>query len=90
MSKPISIPIDPNHKLGEAEEDIAVDREMYQRLVGRLIYLFGTRPDITYVVSVISQFMHSLKEVHCKLLTEYHNTLRGLQERASSLNVARD
>ena len=78
MSKPISIPIDPNYKLGEAEDDIAVDREMYQRLVGRLIYLFGTRPDITYVVSVISLFMHSLKEVHCKLLTKYHNPLRGL------------
>jgi transposase InsO family protein len=62
--KPASTPIDPNLRLGMAEEDAAVDREMYQRLVGRLIYLSHTRPDIAYAVSVISQFMHSPKEVH--------------------------
>ena len=62
--KPASTPIDPNHKLGEAEGDTSVDREMYQRLVGKLIYLSHTRPDIAYAVSVISQFMHSPKEVH--------------------------
>ena len=52
--KLVSTPIDPNHKLGETEEDVAVDRDMYQRLVGRLIYLSHTRLDIAYVVSVIS------------------------------------
>jgi hypothetical protein len=62
--KPASTPIDPNLRLGKAEEDVAVDGEMYQCLVGRLIYLSHTRPDIAYVVSVISQFMHNLKEVH--------------------------
>ncbi|RVX05719.1 Retrovirus-related Pol polyprotein from transposon RE1 [Vitis vinifera] len=62
--KPISMPIDPNHRLREAKEDVAVDREMYQHLVGRLISLSHIRPDIAYVVSVISQFMHNPKEVH--------------------------
>ena len=32
--------------------------------MGRLIYLFHTRPDIVYVVSVVSQFMHSPSEDH--------------------------
>lgn len=31
-----STPIDPNINLRSAKEDIAVDKEMYQRLVGRL------------------------------------------------------
>ena len=39
MCKQASILIDPTHKLGEVDEDIAVDREMYQCLVRRLIYL---------------------------------------------------
>ncbi|RDX66852.1 hypothetical protein CR513_54343, partial [Mucuna pruriens] len=33
---------------------------MYQRLVGKLIYLAHTRPNIAYSISVISQFMHML------------------------------
>ena len=41
-----------------------MDREKYQRLVGRLIYLSHTRPDIAFIVSVVSQYMHSPKESH--------------------------
>ena len=52
--KPISTPMDPNHKLGEAKKEPVVDKRMYQRLVGRLIYLAHTRLDIAYLVSVIS------------------------------------
>ena len=52
--KPISTSIDPNHKLGEAKEYVTTDREMYQCLLGRLIYLSHTRPNISYDVSMIS------------------------------------
>ena len=59
----VNRPINPNCKLGKTKEDV-VGREMYQCLVGRLAYLCHTRPNITYAVSVVSQFMDSLKEVH--------------------------
>ena len=62
MCKPTSTLIDPNYKLGD--EDTMVNREMYQRLVGRLIYLSHTKLDMAYAVSVISQFIHNPKEVH--------------------------
>ena len=52
--KLVSTLVEPNLKLGEAVEDASVDREMYQRLVRRLIYLSHTRLDIAYAVSVIS------------------------------------
>lgn len=39
-----------------------VNKESYQKLVGKLIYLAHTEPDISYAVSQVSQFMHDLKE----------------------------
>lgn len=65
--------IDPNLRLVKAEEDAIVDREMYQRLVGRLIYLSHTQSGITYAMSVISQFMHSPKEVTYRQLAECYS-----------------
>ncbi|KAL5571449.1 hypothetical protein UlMin_021046 [Ulmus minor] len=75
--KPAVIPVDPNQKLGEAPEDLAVDREMYQRLVGKLIYLSHTRPDIAYAVSMVSQFMHSPREVHLQVVYQILHYLKG-------------
>lgn len=62
--KPVSSPIDLSLKLGNVDGGAAVDKEMYQRLVGKLIYLSHTRPDIAFAVSLVSQFMHSPRKVH--------------------------
>ena len=40
----------------------SVDKGHYQRLVGKLIYLSHTCPDIAFVVSMVSQFTHSPTE----------------------------
>ncbi|CAL9022112.1 unnamed protein product, partial [Prunus brigantina] len=62
--KPADTPIIQNHHLGEYPDQVPTNKERYQRLVGRLIYLSHTRPDIAYAVSVVSQFMHSPSEDH--------------------------
>ena len=56
-------PIDPKVKLKAATKEM-VDRERYQRLVGKLIHMSHTRPDIAFAVSVVSQFMHSPGPTH--------------------------
>lgn len=66
--KPAESPIEPNHRLGEAHENAAADKGAYQRLVGNLIFLSHTRPDIAYAVSVVSQFMHNPNEVHLQAI----------------------
>ncbi|CAL8130892.1 unnamed protein product [Prunus armeniaca] len=62
--KPIDTSIEQNHKLGLYPDQVPTDKERFQRLVGKLIYLSHTRPDIAYAVSVVSQFMHSPNEDH--------------------------
>ncbi|RDX96407.1 Copia protein, partial [Mucuna pruriens] len=46
-----------NHRIG-CEESPTIEKSQYQRLVGKLIYLFRTRSNIVYAVSVVTQFMH--------------------------------
>ena len=51
--------MDPNQKLTTEEGELFSDLERYRRLVGKLIYLTITRPDLSFAVGVVSQFMQS-------------------------------
>ncbi|XP_021299420.1 uncharacterized protein LOC110428069 [Herrania umbratica] len=56
--KPMSTPIDYNHKLSKAEEEEQLTNPTsYRQLIGKLLYLTFTRPEISYAVQVLSQFM---------------------------------
>ncbi|CAL9004938.1 unnamed protein product, partial [Prunus brigantina] len=61
-ARPIAFPMDDT-KLSDRGE-LLKDPEKYRRLVGRLIYLTITRPDITYSVHVLSRFMHEPRVPH--------------------------
>lgn len=62
--KPVDTPMDPYKKIGMEKDSLPVDKGRYQRLVGRLIYLSHTRPDISFPVSMVSQFMNYPTEEH--------------------------
>lgn len=47
-------PMDANVKLGEDCDLPMVDKRRYQRLVGKLMYLSHTCPDIGFAVSAVS------------------------------------
>ena len=75
--KPASTLINHNYKLKEAKKNVAINREMCQHLVGRLIFLSHTRPNIAYATSVISQFMHGPKKVHLQVANRVLQYLKG-------------
>ncbi|KAM1944452.1 hypothetical protein ACFX15_012668 [Malus domestica] len=58
---------------GEAMHDVSY----YQRLVGKLINLTITRPDITYAVSLASQFMQSPTVDHLHIVKRILRYLKG-------------
>ena len=51
-------------KLSKDDDGSTVDPTLFKRLVGRLMYLIETRPDIMYGVSIFSRFMESPKDSH--------------------------
>ncbi|KAK0572489.1 hypothetical protein LWI29_032276 [Acer saccharum] len=63
-SKPAKTPMDPNIHLDDEGSPEFEDKRRYRRLVDKLIYLTVTRPDITFAMGAISQYMQNPKKVH--------------------------
>lgn len=55
-------PMDTSQKL-RSNESNPIDKRIYQRLAGNLIYVLHTGPDIAFSVSTVSQFMNDQQEV---------------------------
>ncbi|RVX21356.1 Retrovirus-related Pol polyprotein from transposon RE2 [Vitis vinifera] len=62
--KPVDTPMDPNVKFIPRRGELLGDPGRYRRLVGKLNYLTITRPDISFPVSVVSQFLQSPCDSH--------------------------
>jgi hypothetical protein len=62
--KPSTFPTEQNQRLALDKGPTYSDPPRYRRLVGRLIYLTITRPEITYSVHILSQFMQSPQQAH--------------------------
>ncbi|XP_022857000.1 uncharacterized protein LOC111378063 [Olea europaea var. sylvestris] len=64
---------------GKVKKDTGkpVETDRYQRLVGKLIYLSHTRPDIAFAVSMVIQHMHSPKEAHLEAVYKILRYLEG-------------
>ncbi|XP_004292800.1 PREDICTED: uncharacterized mitochondrial protein AtMg00810-like [Fragaria vesca subsp. vesca] len=75
-SKPASTPLDSKFQL-DVSSELLLDISSYQRLVGKLIYLTITRPDITYAVSIVSQFMHAPTMAHVHIVKRLLRYLKG-------------
>jgi hypothetical protein len=52
-------------KMNDASTDSSeIDPHLYRQLIGSLMYLVNTRPDICYAVNVLSQFMSQPRQTH--------------------------
>ncbi|CAN1141771.1 Retrovirus-related Pol polyprotein from transposon TNT 1-94 [Linum perenne] len=75
--RPAETPMEAALKLRPSDKSEVKDQERYQRLVGKLIYLAHTRPDITFAVSVVSQFMHAPGAIHFDAVYRILRYLKG-------------
>lgn len=79
-STPTSFPFPKEMKLSNDYEDLIEDPKVYRRLIGRLLYLNLSRPDISFSVQQqLSQFMSSPRKPHMQAALHVVRYLKGTQ-----------
>lgn len=63
-SCPSKTPMEQNLKLTNSDGELISNVSSYRRLIGRLLYLTVTRPDIAYCVQTLSQFLNEPRQPH--------------------------
>src|SRR5258708_32043794 len=81
---PVTYPLDKNHQIDKATTTNAdnthseVNIKLYQQMVGSLMYtVIGTRPDITFMVTHLSQFLTKPTKNHFGAIKHVFRYLKG-------------
>jgi hypothetical protein len=72
--------MEQNLKLSKFEGGELVDNTIYRQLNGSLIYLTNTRPDLSYVVSILSRFMQQPRDNHWNAMKRVLRYIPGTKD----------
>lgn len=75
-SKPSKTPMDPKLRLDNESGELIDNPSHYRQLIGKLLYLTLSRPDITFSVHCLSQFMSAPRIPHLQAI---HHLLRYIK-----------
>eukprot|EP00253_Pinus_taeda_P031842 PITA_31842 len=76
-SKPICTPMVTRCNLSENDETAAVHQPTYRSMIGSLLFLIGTRPDIMHAVRMVGRFQGNPKETHLQAIKRIFKYLQG-------------
>lgn len=76
-AKPAKLPLDPTTKLYQDSTKLYEDIASYRRLIGKLLYLTTTRPDISFAVQQLSQFLNKPIMTHYRAACQVLRFLKG-------------
>lgn len=75
--KPSPTPMVPNLKMSNTDGDLIPDQELYRKIVGKLMYLTITRPDITFAVNKLCQYSSAPRTSHLKAVYRVLQYIKG-------------
>nr|GEW92313.1 retrovirus-related Pol polyprotein from transposon TNT 1-94 [Tanacetum cinerariifolium] len=76
-AKDVTTPLRSYNALSLVDGSPLVNPTPYHRLVGSLLYLAITRPDVSFAVNRLSQYMHAPTELHWQSLKRVLRYLKG-------------
>ncbi|GKA94685.1 retrovirus-related pol polyprotein from transposon TNT 1-94 [Tanacetum coccineum] len=76
-SKPTKTPMSTEIKLTKEDEADSVDSSKYQGMIGSLLYLTASRPDIMFSVCSCARFQENPKTTHLEAVKRIFRYIRG-------------
>eukprot|EP00253_Pinus_taeda_P009335 PITA_09335 len=78
-SKPVCTPMVTGCNISANDESPMVHQPTYRSMIGSLLYLIGTRPDIMHSVRMVGRFQANPKETHLQVVKRVFKYLQGTQ-----------
>ncbi|KAI5336319.1 hypothetical protein L3X38_015586 [Prunus dulcis] len=75
--KSVTIPLPTGEKLKKVDGSQLADEGLFRKIVGTLLYLTATRPDIMFAASLLSRFMHSPTKKHMGIAKRVLRYIQG-------------
>ncbi|CAM8911625.1 unnamed protein product [Rhodiola kirilowii] len=79
-AKTCATPMSPNDSLAKDESSLQVDPTLYKGMIGSLLYLTASRPDILFSVCLCARFQADHKESHVKAVKRILRYLKGTDD----------
>ncbi|OAY26667.2 hypothetical protein MANES_16G057275v8 [Manihot esculenta] len=73
----INTPLAQNEKLSKEDDSEKIDSRIYRSVIGCLLYLAASRPDIMFITSQLSRFMHNPSQRHFKATKRVLRYVKG-------------
>ena len=78
--KPITTPMQTSCKLSKDDDSKSTDQRKYRSMIGSLLYVTTSRPDIMQEVGQVAQFQVAPKESHVLAVKRIFIYLKGTKE----------
>ena len=62
--KPVCTPMTVGCKLSKEDESKTIDQKLYRSMIGSLLYVTASRPDVKQVVGMVARFQVVPRESH--------------------------
>lgn len=76
-NKPVNIPMVIGCKISKDDESPSVDQTLYKSMIGSLLYLIASRPNIVQAVCKVERFQSSPKQSHVNAVRRIFKYLQG-------------
>nr|GEW37806.1 hypothetical protein [Tanacetum cinerariifolium] len=76
-SKPMKMPISSDTKLTKDQEGESVENTKYRGMIGSLLYLMASRPNIIFIVCLYARFQDNPKTSHLEAVKRIFRYIKG-------------